>query len=235
MIRIAVYDDTIEHCMELSALLEKALKGRSVEIERFPSTGELLRYITSGGYAPDIAFLGVRLWDGDGISLAQKLNELIPFCRIVFLSDSLQPASEVYRAEHIWFILRSELPRFIGPALERALSVSDPGRGRGLLVKGRGRATFVPLEKLLYLERCRRTTLIRTMNGEYVTAERPASLLEGEAAESFIRCHMSYWVNREKITAMEHGEFILTDGTRIPISRSFRAEARAAFLSACEK
>ena len=230
MLRIAIYDDTIEHCEQLSALLENELKGRGAEIERFPSSGELLRYITSGGYAPDIAFLGVRLWDGDGISLAEKLKELIPACRIVFLSDSLRPASEVYRVEHVWFILRSELPRFIGPALERAMSVPESIRGRGILVKGRGKATFVPLEKLLYLERCRRKTLVRTLNGEYVSSEHPDSLLEGEAAESFIRCHMSYWVNRERITALERGEFVLTDGTRIPISRSFRAAARAAFL-----
>ena len=115
------------------------------------------------------------------------------------------------------------------------MAPSDVGRGRGILVKGRGRATFVPIDTLLYLERCRRTTLVRTDNTEYISSERPASLLEGEAAESFIRCHMSYWVNREKITAMERSEFVLTDGTRIPISRSFRAEARAAFLSACEQ
>ena len=230
MIRIAVYDDTREHCDQLAALLQETLKGRSVEVERFPSTGELLRYITSGGYSPDIAFLGVKLWDGDGIDLAERLNELIPACRIVFLSDTLQPASEVYRAEHVWFILRSELPRFLGPALERALSAPESARGRGILVKGRGKAIFVPIEKLLYLERCRRKTLVRTQNGEYVSSERPAVLLEGEAAEGFIRCHMSYWVNRDRIAALERSEFVLTDGTRIPISRSFRASARAAFL-----
>ena len=234
MLRIAVYDDTKEHCEQLSALLEHELKDRSVEIERFPSSGELLRYVTSGGYAPDIAFLGVQLWDGDGISFAEKLKELVPACRIVFLSDSLRPALDVYRVEHVWFILRSELPRFIGPALERAMAVPESVRGRGILVRGRGRATFVPLEKLLYLERCRRRTLVRTKNGEYVSSEHPDSLLEGEAADSFIRCHMSYWVNREMITAMEHSEFVLCDGTRIPISRSFRAEARAAFLESRE-
>ena len=228
MIRIAVYDDTIEHCEELSALLEKELKGRSVEIERFPSTGELLRYINSGGYSPDIAFLGVKLWDGDGIDLAKTLNELVPACRIVFLSDSLRLASEVYRVEHVWFIFRPELPRFLGLALERALSA--PEGGRGILIKSRGKTTLVPIDKLLYLERCSRKTLVRTPNCEYVTSERPASLLEGEAADSFIRCHMSYWVNRENISSLERDEFVLTDGTRIPISRSFRAEARAAFL-----
>ena len=141
MLRSAICDNTKEHCFALAALIEQELRGKRVEVECFPSSEELLRHIRSGIYKPDIAFLGVELWDGDGIALAEKLNELIPSCRIVFLSDSLRPASEVYRAEHVWFILRSELPRFIGPALERAMSTTDLGRGRGIMVKGRGRAT----------------------------------------------------------------------------------------------
>lgn len=229
MLRIAICDNTKEHCFELADLIEQELSGKRVEAECFPSSEELLRHIRSGRYLPDIAFLGVELWDGDGIALAKKLNTLVPSCRIVFLSDSLRPASEVYQAEHVWFILRSELPRFLAPALERAMSSTDFGRGRGILVKGRGSATFVPLEKLLYLERCSRKTLVRTENGEYVSSETPASLLEGEAGASFIRCHMSYWVNRSKITALERGEFVLKDGTRIPISRTWRDSARAAF------
>ena len=45
---------------------------------------------------------------------------------------------------------------------------------------------------------------------------------------------MSYWVNKEKIAAMERDEFVLCDGTRVPISRSWRAAARTAFLEGRE-
>lgn len=230
MLRIAVYDDTREHCEEISALLARELKGRCAEIERFPSSGELQRYITSGGYRPDVAFLGVELWDGDGIEQAVRLNALVPSCRIIFVANSLRFATEVYRADHVWFILREELEQRIGPALEKALSLPEFGRGRGLLVKWKGKVCFLPLNKILYLERDGRKTLIRTDLGEYVTSERPFQLLAGELSDSFIRSHMSYWVNREKISAMEGGEFILFGGTRVPISRSWRSAARTAFL-----
>ena len=234
MLRIAVYDDTIEHCAALAALVEHELKGRSAEIERFPSSGELLRYITSGHYSPDAALLGVKLWDGDGIALAQKLNELVPACRIIFLSDSLRDATEVYRAEHVWFILREELEARIGPALEKALSLPEFGHDRAILIRSKGRACLIPLDKLLYLERDGRKTLLRTEGGEQVTSERPCRLLEGGLSEHFIRSHMSYWVNKEKIAAMERDEFVLCDGTRVPISRSWRAAARTAFLEGRE-
>ena len=230
ILRIAIYDDTREHCEQLSALLERELKGRCAEVEYFPSSGELLRHIDCCGYVPDVAFLGVTLWDGDGIALAEKLNELVPACRIIFLSDSLHDATEVYRAEHVWFILHDELEQRIGPALQRALSVPDFKRGKGLLVKGKGRVCFVPLEKILYLERDGHKTLIRTEDGEYVSSERPFRLLEGGLADVFIRSHMSYWVNREKIAAIERDEFVLCCGRRVPISRSWRSAARHAFL-----
>ena len=230
MLRIAVYDDTREHCEEIAALLSRELKGRSAEIERFPSSGELQRYIVSGGYKPDVAFLGVELWDGDGIEEAIRLNALVPSCRIIFVANSLHFATEVYRADHVWFILREELEERIGPALKKALAAPECGHGRALLVKGKGRASLVPLDSVLYLERDGRRTLIRTAEGEHVTSERPSHLLADKLADSFIRSHMSYWVNRDKIASMECGEFVLCDGTRIPISRSWRRAAREAFL-----
>ena len=229
MIRIAVYDDTREHCEQIAAMLEQELAERRAEIECFPSSGELMRYINEGNYTPDAAFLGVTLWDGDGIALAEKLNKLVPTCRIVFLSDSIRDAMEVYRAEHVWFILHDELESRLGPALEKALERRKCGCCHSILIRGRGQARVIPLNKLLYLERDGRKTLVRTVDGEYITSERPGQILTGDLSDIFIRSHMSYWVNREKIESMERDEFVLCDGTRIPISRSWRAEAKAAF------
>lgn len=234
MLQIAIYDDTREHCEETAALLEGALRGRRAELECFPSSGELLRYIRSGGYAPDVAFLGVELWDGDGIALGEELNRLVPSCRIVFIGNALRFATEVYRAEHVWFILRDELGERIAPALEKALSYGDVGRGRGLLLRSKGKAVFLPLESVLYLERNRRRTIVRTESGEYSAAEHPYRLLAGALGDSFIRTHMSFWVNREKIDALERDEFVLCDGSRIPISRSRRSAAVSTFLKGNE-
>lgn len=230
MIRIAIYDDTREHCEIIAAMLEHKLAERHAEVECFPSSGELLRYINEGHYTPDAAFLGVTLRDGDGVVLAEKLNKLVPSCRIVFLSDTLRDATEVYRAEHVWFILHEELENRLGPALEKALERRSCRCCRSIIIRGRGHARIVPLDNVLYLERDGRKTLVRAKDGEYVTSERPCQLLVGDIADGFIRSHMSYWVNRDKIESLERDEFVLCDGTRIPISRSWRASAKSAFL-----
>lgn len=232
MLQIAICEDTKTHSQEISDALERELKHRRAEIECFHSSGELMRYISFGGYVPDLAILGVRLNGESGIELAERLNERLPSCRIIFVSDELHDATEVYNAEHVWFMLRSELGARIGPALRRALSHSAADRGKGLLLRGRGKTVFLPLDELLYLERDRRRTLVMTERGEYSSAETPGKLLAGALAGGFVRSHRSYWVNRDKIDAMERDEFILTGGLRVPISRSWRAAARAAFLEA---
>ena len=68
-------------------------------------------------------------------------------------------------------------------------------------------------------------------NGTEMVTASPAELLKDVTKGTFIRCHQSYWVNYEHITAMERNEFVLSDGTRIPISRTFCDSAKAAFFS----
>ena len=234
MLQIAICEDTQTHAQEISAAVERESADRRAEIECFSTGEELLRYIQAGGYLPDIAILNTRLRDGDGILLAEELNERLPACRIIFVADSLSDATEVYRAEHVWFLLRSELEVRIGPALTKALAPKRTGGGQGLLLRSRGTAIFLPLESILYLERDRRKTLVITAEGEFSASECPGKLLSNGLAEFFVRSHRSYWVNREKIRALDRDEFILSDGRRVPISRSWRAAARAAFLQSVQ-
>ena len=230
MLQIAICEDTPEHARQLSELVEAELQEQRSEIEEFRSPEELLRYIVSGSYAPEIALIGIEAGEGGGIALAQRLNELLPACRIIFLSDDLRDVREAYRAAHVWFILRGELGEHLPAALQKALSLPDSGRGAGLLIRGKGKAMLIPLDEIYYLERACRRTLIQTEKGSFVSAERPCRLLAGEAEQSFIRSHRSYWVNRKKIRAIEHDEFVLQNAQRIPISRSWRVSARAAFF-----
>lgn len=234
MLRIAICDDTTPHAEQLAAHIQRELRTQRFELEGFPSPDELLRYIRTGGYEPDIALVGVEAGKGGGIALAEQLNELLPACRIIFVSDSLRAACDVYRAEHVWFIFRGQLEQRIAPALHKAISSLDAGRGTGRVIRQKGKAVFIPRQEVLYLERRSRHTLIRTETGEFISSERPEELLAGDHDGSYVRCHRSFWVSKSKISAMEGSEFLLRDGSRVPISRSFRCAARAAFLGSGE-
>ena len=80
------------------------------------------------------------------------------------------------------------------------------------------------------MERSLRDKAIERWFGMWLRKEEPAKLLQGAVGERFGRCHQSYWVNLEKIKVWNRAEFTLEDGTRIPISRTYRSEAQALFF-----
>ena len=233
MLRLAICERNQEYRFQLAALLEATVKPRDCEIESFCCAEELLRCL-SADYSPDIAVLGISSDSERAISLAEKLNLLVPACRIIFVSDELRFATDVYRAEHVWFLLRSELNERIAPALRKALSSIESYRSNGIVIRSRGKVTVVPLDEVLYLERDGRHTIIRTEKESFISSEPPSRLLKNALVHSFIRSHRSYWVNKGKIESLAHDDFVLVNGELIPVSRSRRAAAREDYINLSE-
>ena len=109
MLRIAICDDERIHRRHTAELIDSALAARSADISCFDSSEALLQAVVSG-YAPDIAVLDIQMGEMDGISLAKRLNALTPSCRIIFVTSYLAFATEVYSTEHVYFILKSQMP-----------------------------------------------------------------------------------------------------------------------------
>ena len=232
MLRIAVCDDNPVHLDHAVSVIGRELASYAPEILRFPDAESLLTQIRSRTFAPDIAVLDIEMDGKDGIELARDLNRSLPDCQIIFLTAYLSYAPEVYETEHIWFVLKSRMEEHIGPALRKALSVSESAGTRqlGITLKGRGKAQFLPLSELLYLSRVGRRAQIVTLSGTYYSSSRPADLIPGLLEPCFVRCHQGYWVNLNKISFLDHDCFVLADGSRIPISRTYREDARRRFF-----
>ena len=113
-------------------------------------------------------------------------------------------------------------------ALRKALGALSSEKA--LTVRRGGSYQRVGLDTVLYLERSLHKMLVHTTDGDLETTQSPQALLAGDVAAEFIRCHQSFWVNCRAIVGMEHETFCLSDGTRVPISRSYRKNAREAFF-----
>ena len=180
-------------------------------------------------YHPDIAVLDIRMADVDGIALAKEVNRLAPACRVIFLSSYAGYLMDAYEAEHIYYVLKSDEAARLPVALRKALGALSAEKT--LTLRRGGSYQRVGLDTVLYLERSLHKTIVHTTDGTLETTQSPQALLEsGHAEADFIRCHQSYWVNCRAIVGMEHETFCLSDGTRVPISRSRRNDARAAFF-----
>lgn len=232
MLNVAICDDNALHLKHACALIARELVSYVPEIEGFGSAEELLNCVSIGDYAPDIAVLDIDLNGESGIDLAKKLNAAVPGCQIIFLTGYIDYAPDVYDAEHVWFVLKEAAESRIGPALQKALDASARQRAPavGIMAKSQGKAVLIPLRDILYIDRVGRKSRIVTTSENYIVTKTPDKLIPPDIADVFIHCHQGYWVSIGKISALERNEFVLHDGTRIPISRTQREQARTRFF-----
>lgn len=226
---IAICDDEPVHLEYTQRLVQKTLPPTQFETELFPGAEPLLQAMEREEYCPDIAVLDIRMDGLNGIELAQTLNRLAPGCRIIFLTSFLGYATEVYEAEHVYFVLKSEAEHRLGPALRKA--AETPPAPCWVPMKQAKGTTLIPLDQILFLERKGRKTRVQTETETLWTAQTPQELLETVPPEAFIRCHQSYWVRTTKILAMKHNDFYVTMDHRIPLSRTYRQAAKEHFFA----
>lgn len=230
MIKIAICDDDALCLAWIQDLI--LLQGACVlpELRTFSGSSDLTSAIMEDGYLPDIAVLDIVMPGGSGIQLAKQLNLVCPSCSIIFLSAHLNLATEVYETRHSYFVLKSQAEGKIGAAIKKALE--EQASREHIYIRCNGREQLLPVSEVLFMERKLKKTSVVQMSGqEYLVSEKPDELLQQLKASSFVRCHQSFWVNLDHIRSMGPESFLLTTGREIPISRSRRAEAKAAFHS----
>ena len=234
MLKIAICDDINDHLQIAGKMVRDYMQAeqRKYETELFHSAEELLEETEKNSYKPDIAILDIEMDGEDGITLAGKLNKSVPLCRIIFLTSYIDYAPDAYETEHIWFVVKKRADEHFAPAMRKALKSleSTDASVPAIIIRDKGSSVAVSLDRILYISKVARKAYIRCVDGEYYDTRRPALLIPDHLRNSFIQCHQGYWVNAAKIRELDHEEFILTDGTRIPISRTFRDSARKQFF-----
>ena len=232
MLQIALCDDNKIHLQINEKLVKKATGDTECLIQTFFSAESLLSEIEKNRYFPDIAILDIEMSGEDGITLAKRMNEMIPQCRIIFLTSYQEYAQEAYHTEHVWFVLKKDADKYFQSAWNKAVKSLQENDSSipGIVIREKGISFFIPLDQILYLSKESRKALIVCTDRDYHDTRRPALLIPRLLQKSFIRCHQGYWVNIQMIEALDHEEFILKNGSRIPISRTFREESRRQFF-----
>ena len=82
-----------------------------MEVMCFSTAEELLEYKET---PLDAVFLDIELGRANGIFVAKKLNKVRPNCKIIYMTNYLHYATEIYNTEHIWFVIKSKFTDKIG-------------------------------------------------------------------------------------------------------------------------
>jgi two-component system LytT family response regulator len=212
--------------------IEKLLANSRYDIKTavFYSAEDVLRHIRSGA-AVDAVFLDIIMPEMNGITLAAQLRREGFAGEIVFLSSSNEFAAESYRVEAFTYILKPLGPEVVDRTLTRLEDFRRHSDTDGILVTSSKAARFIPFREISYAEVIKHKVYFRLRDGsEAVTSATFGHIVPQLLRDKrFIRCHRSYVVNMNAVTAVDGNEIFVHSGARIPISKSY-AEAKKTYL-----
>ena len=224
---IVLCDDQAVYLEQAEPVLEEYGRetGRDYIIKTFTDSVELCE---QNEIVPDILFLDIRMDVQDGIETAEKINRKWPACRIIYLTDYLSYAVDVYQTEHIYYVLKSQLKDRIGQVMEKVLS--DIATDERRLVFRKGKKNYVlQTGEILYFERSLRTTIIKTREENFEVEEKLSEVERKLPEKSFIRCHQSYLVATAAIRRLDRETLEVVNGDVIPVSRRYQKEVKIQF------
>ena len=231
-LNIAICDDEASWIDEAVRALEGYARDSdlSLSIETYASGADLLRTTNP---APDLLFCDIELNEEgkSGIDLVAEVSRRWPACQIVYVTNFLRYAPDVYTTNHLWFALKDQFEERL-PEIFGKFARLREAKGALLAVTTVNKDLLsIPCEDILYLERRGRTTTIAMCDGSAAEVpDRLPDLLDRLPRRSFARCHGSFAVNLAHVRAVGKDAITLAGGASVPLSRRLARGFRDHYL-----
>ena len=233
MISVIIYDCIQEEMRYVSCTIKDIIALKSPEnsrIDACSSQGELAEIIK----CLDIEdFACIDICEKNGTAEAENIRSRYPKIRILLIADaSMSP--ERYIIPSIMasaLILRPCTRENMREKLESfmisAFGTLQKDATDVYVVETKEGITNIPYQQIYFFESSSKKIFIRLKSEEYSCYDTMEHLVE-ILPDSFVRCHRSFIVNKNRIThyAATDNTIRLDDGTELPVSRSYRSDIR---------
>lgn len=200
-----------------------------------------------GEFRPDVLFLDVQMPKLDGFEVLDLIDREIA---VVFVTAFDQYAMRAFDAAAVDYLLKpfgaerfraalEKVRRRVGETRPASLpeTLQNAARPAGtymerIVVKDGARVHVIPAGKLDYAEAQDDYVSLRSEGKAWLKQQTIASLEAALDPRRFVRLHRSYLVNVERIARIEPNTkdtwlAVLTDGSKIPVSRGGYAKFNA--------
>jgi two-component system LytT family response regulator len=189
--------------------------------------------------APDLLFLDIQMPKLNGFEVLELLGQDVP---VVFVTAFDEHAIRAFEVHAVDYLLKPLAPERVAVALERARErvkkrepmpvekLTEAARAaRGplerVLVRQGPRVHVIAAEKLDWVEAQDDYVSLNSEGRAYLKQQTMTNLEANLDPARFVRIHRSYLLNLDRLARIdtEGGEpkgVVLTDGTRLPLSRS---------------
>jgi two-component system LytT family response regulator len=241
MIRTVLADDEVLARQKLRKLLKEFEDVDIVgECATARETIELVRLAS-----PELLFLDICMPDMDGFDAVNALssNSAGKLPQIVFVTANDRWAVRAFEFHALDYLLKPFTIERLNMAVQRARDrlTSDKTADRGdmqnsgqehyttrMVFKSRGLLLFLSIGDILWIEAEENYVRIHTANESHLLRETIGRLESRLDPRSFIRVHRSSIVNLQYVKEVKNAadgdaNVVLTNGEKIPMSRSYRS------------
>lgn len=201
-IRIIIADDEPGILLLLRSIFGE-LKGALVvgTAENGSSTIKLIKE-----QSPDLAFLDIELPDMKGTELAEKIKEIKPDLKIVFITAHQEYALEAFKLYALDYILKpidEERVKTTFERIQQMLKISKKGKFGSeqkirISINLGNERVFLRSDEIFYIEKTERYATIYCITGKFKTRE-TLHELEKNLGKEFFRSHKSFVINMQRV------------------------------------
>ena len=229
---IGICENNLQYRKFAKEKIEKVLAFHNSKscVYEFKNMDELKQFHQEG-YTLDALFVNTIVDQKLSIKFLKNLKKEMPFCQIVFWSETMANFAEAYKVEHSFHVQMNQIGAHIGHIYNCLVENYKRQYERKLVINGKGKTIVLDQKEIQYLERFKRTTLIY-LNGQddvISTSLNLDQLHERINKNHFLRCHYSYIINLNYVEKYFRNMFVLSEGVTIPISRKHYDDAKNVF------
>lgn len=222
MLTIAVCDDEKTVASQIETLLYDLSQKHGIPVEIDVFYGGLpLEHQILNGENYDLIYLDIEMNNGDGITAAENIRKKDENALLVFVSGYEKYMMELFRLDVLAFVKKPLEPtRFEKIFLDANQRICR--RRLYFTYQYKSAEYKTPCMDILYFESSGRKIKIHLKDGRLESFNGKLNDVERKLDNGkipFLRIHKSYFVNYHYIKARAKAEIILTDGTRLPVSR----------------
>lgn len=206
--------------------------GKEVRVSLYGSAEELL-FEQGEQYPFDLLILDIDMREMDGMTLARKIRERDGKVPILFLTNKREYVFEGYEVGALRYLLKPLTEEKFFPLLEK-IEKEKQKETPYLIEMISGEQVKMDIRDILYIEVNGHYLKIHTIKGAYELKKTLTGLQqeikEAAGEDSFAVTHRSFFVNLLHVERVLRAECMLSDGSRIPISRNAYKQVNEAFI-----
>lgn len=199
-------------------------RGYRIRLEEAASGEELLSRWRPNRW--DLILLDMYMTPGlTGEETARRLRLMDKRCEIAFVTISEEHGLAGYELELVDYLVKPVDRETLFDMLDWFICCQWE-RLRTLTVRSEWEEMEVRLRDIIYIEIQRHTARISLHEKTIYTRRGMAELEEEIGNVNFLRCHRSFLVNLAHVTAIQKKDFVMDNGSRVPISAAKVADCR---------